>query len=493
MTQISRKKIISQKSGSGDGTIPSAQKKYSNYLQNTFEAFGDSITVGQNATSNPKEYVNLLADFYNKAVVNSAVSGRGIFESAKNHYANVDVDSTIFSIVMAGFNDVRRGGSNVKTTAKIINGYRAIIANQFMESYIPASTVSSQITTSGTWITYGGGIAVGAKTALGAYTVDNGGYIEYTFNGTNVVIGLIAGDGVTEIHGDFTISIDGVSQGSFTENNQTDGISDGSNDNARSAMAIIFKELTDEEHTIRLTSTTSNAFIVDYFGQLKDPKFCNPILLLHSPKMDSIGYATAPNLANDTIINTLNGNISDLLNYFPVGYPIFIAETNSYYDITNGLDSDHIHPNDIGHDQIFKAAKYALANLPYLGETVNVLPTNNTFTGFNTFNKSTTHNEGVLVRGAFSPEPVGSGIEFEVVSNEGIMTTYDRDTSTWLPQMFRSLNFDFKVSNTTQAQINQYGILAILPTYANEAAAIVGGLPQNQLYKTSTGEIRIKL
>ena len=32
-----------------------------------------------------------------------------------------------------------------------------------------------------------------------------------------------------------------------------------------------------------------------------------------------------------------------------------------------------------------------------------------------------------------------------------------------------------------------------LPTYANEAAAVTGGLATNVVYKTSTGELRIKL
>ena len=36
-------------------------------------------------------------------------------------------------------------------------------------------------------------------------------------------------------------------------------------------------------------------------------------------------------------------------------------------------------------------------------------------------------------------------------------------------------------------------IFANLPTYANEAAAVTAGLPTGTIYKTSTGEIRIKL
>jgi len=32
-----------------------------------------------------------------------------------------------------------------------------------------------------------------------------------------------------------------------------------------------------------------------------------------------------------------------------------------------------------------------------------------------------------------------------------------------------------------------------LPTYANEAAAVTGGLAAGMIYKTSTGEVRVKL
>lgn len=34
-------------------------------------------------------------------------------------------------------------------------------------------------------------------------------------------------------------------------------------------------------------------------------------------------------------------------------------------------------------------------------------------------------------------------------------------------------------------------VLTDLPTYANNAAAVTGGLPVNSVYKTSTGELRI--
>lgn len=44
------------------------------------------------------------------------------------------------------------------------------------------------------------------------------------------------------------------------------------------------------------------------------------------------------------------------------------------------------------------------------------------------------------------------------------------------------------------ASFNANGIkLSTIPTYANEAAAVTGGLTTGQVYKVSTGELRIKL
>lgn len=330
-------------------------------------AYGDSITVGFNSTSSPLAYINLLGTLYGKTVYNRAVSGKGIWEATRDHLFDINSTDSVLAVVMAGLNDVRRGGSDAKTTAKILNGYKSIIANQFLNSFIPAGQASSFITRSGTWVNTYLGKSVGCKTDEGSYSNTSSGYIEYTFTGNNVVLGLVAGDGVSQIHADFTVSIDGVSQGSYTENNQTDGISDGTYDNQRSAMCLVFTGLTNETHTIRLTNTTTNYLIVDYFGHLKDPKFCAPLLIMHAPKLSTAGYALVPNLANDTIINALNSSLTALTSFLPE-HPIYIGKTNDFYDITTGLDTDEIHPNDVGHHQIFCSAREALRYVPYLGK-----------------------------------------------------------------------------------------------------------------------------
>jgi len=347
----------------------------------TFEAYGDSITVGQNSSPTSNSYVNLTAGLYAKTVTNRAVSGRGIWEATRLHFANVATSSTVLSIVMAGFNDVRRGGSAIKTRNKIINGYKSILANQFLSSFLPANPANASIVKSGTWSLFSG-LAVGAKTNTGSFSSISGNYIEYTFTDNNVVVGLVGADGVTQIYADFTVLIDGVSQGTFTENNQTDGISDGVNDNSRSAMNLIFSGLSEGTHVIRLTNTTNLPLVIDYFGHMKMPKFCYPVLIMQAPKMDATGYATVPNLANDTVINQLNADILSLVATFPADYPIVVGDTNTYYNVATGLDTaDHIHPNNIGHRQIYRAAYTALKPLLLGGSTTTVVDATTTVKG----------------------------------------------------------------------------------------------------------------
>lgn len=330
-----------------------------------FEAFGDSITVGLNSSPDSNSYINLLTSLYGKPLTNRAVSGEGVWRSTKLHLANISPSSNSLSVVMSGFNDVRRGGSATKTIKKIINSYNSILANQFLDSFIAANPTDSRIFKSGSWTGYAGSSLAGAKTNDCSYTVTATDYIEYSFSNNNVVIGLIGGDGVSEIYADFTVTIDGLFSGNYSENNQTDGITDGSNSNTRQPMCLYFNNLSDGPHVVRITSLTSDPFLVDYFGHLKKPKFCSPILIMHAPKMDATGYAIVPNLANDTVINQLNSIIDNVIVAFS-GYPIFTGKTEDYYNISTGLDlTDHIHPNNIGHRQIYSAAYNALTALVF--------------------------------------------------------------------------------------------------------------------------------
>jgi len=143
--------------------------------------------------------------------------------------------------------------------------------------------------------------------------------------------------------------------GKSTANATTDGISDGSNDNVRAPFILHFGGLTDSLHTIKITVTTANIVSLDYFGNLKSPRFSTPLFMVQAPKMNATGYATAPALATDSIINQLNSELTNVIAEFSSDYPIINAKTNDYYNIITGISADNIHPNDTGYRQIYSA------------------------------------------------------------------------------------------------------------------------------------------
>ena len=85
---------------------------------------------------------------------------------------------------------------------------------------------------------------------------------------------------------------------------------------------------------------------------------------------------------------------------------------------------------------------------------------------------------------------IGGGVAelgYDGVSPDRIQVSSD--------QIIIDLNGVTKISVTTgnNIQLNDLVYLTALPTYANEASAILGGLATDCVYKTSTGELRIKL
>lgn len=332
------------------------------YLAPTsIRAVGNSITVGLNASPQTDSgYVYRLGASMTLSVNNNAVGGRGIWEAARAHYANVAPGHSEMTVVMAAFNDLRRGGTAYKTVRKILNGHKAIFANHFMKSFKSASDAA--IVKYGSWSTYTASAVGGKSTGTNArYTSGVNDSAVYVFTDSTIVIGLLAGDGVTNIYSDFEVFIDGVSKGTFTENNQIDAISDGSNDNARGAMALYFNQLGYSSHKVKVVNKGNGFFILDYFGHLVDIANATPLLIMHVPKMDATGYATSPNASSDAVTNSMNASLDSLVLTMPAGYPVFVGQTNSFYNVATGLDpADHIHPNNTGHRQIFNAAVAAI-------------------------------------------------------------------------------------------------------------------------------------
>lgn len=321
----------------------------------SYKAFGNSITLGPPFCTADSVYPARIAALTGLPITNYAVGGTGIWYSVKQANTNINVNHTTLETMMAGFNDLRRGGNNPLTYKKIVNALNADWLNHFAATSLPANGGDASIVKSGIWFDYGAA-SVGGKYSNGAFTANSGDYIEWTFSGSAFGVGLIAFDSLTYQGSAFHVDIDGTLYGNYSENAQTDGIYDGSYDNGRTQMALIVSGLSNGSHTVRLTSDQSvSYFAVDYFATLASIGTYPALVWFTPPYMTAAGYASGAgtNHASNGTTDSITAKMDSLKLALPTGYQHYIVPTNNYYDTTTGTGGDGIHPNDLGQRQIF--------------------------------------------------------------------------------------------------------------------------------------------
>lgn len=327
-----------------------------------YYSFGDSFTSGTGASNANNRYASLNAGYTKLPFTNYGISGTGAFSAIGVSYIH-DAPGTLVSC-MIGLNDVKAGATTTSalTLAKIQNGVFAIIANHFVDSTFAAGS-GTRISTTGTWSAYSA-IALNGLYSNGLSTVTSGSTITFTSYGPTFLLALVGTDGTRYTYGSASITIDGTSFGTINENGQTDGIYDGlGNDNGRMPFSVLYSGLSEGKHTIVLTSIGTNPFCIDFFGQLKKPAQCFPIVIYDIAYLNATGQSTYPSVTNANV-NAANAVIaSDISNFTALGYPVFHALTNTYYNPTTDAYSDNLHPSDIGHRHLYQAFYSAVSSL----------------------------------------------------------------------------------------------------------------------------------
>lgn len=416
----------------------------------TIFAEGNSITVGQGATTpTTGGYIYLIGTKLSISIVNGSLSGSGMWHSISDHNQRRQPGMTVMTTVMAGFNDVRRNG--LAATKKITNALNAIFINHFLNRWTPGGTVGTRY---GTWGTnYTASTLGGKSVGNGGFTSTNNDSLVYTFTDSTVVLGLMGADGTAGAYtySTFDVYIDNVLKGHYTENNQTDGVSDGVYDNKRSPMALFYTGLTYGSHTIKLVNTgTTGAsfFVVDYIGHLVDATTAPAMVVFHAPKMDATGYATSPSSASDWAIDGINASLDSTIALMPAPYKVITAKTNTTYIATtaSGLSGDHIHPNDLGHSQIAQAF-YNAAN-------------------YSTPPNGSIYHDGTHFYGVLS----GVGVQFDNLSNTVTGTGSSNTLAKWS-----------SASTVAASSFNDNGTVS----YTTQSFG-VGGSPSERLHVTGT-------
>lgn len=311
-----------------------------------FNLFGNSISVGQNATAYDSSYPKLIGDTLKTIINNFAFSGSGIF------YATYIMDSLISGInnssvtsVDAGYNDVRLAGGQINYAyVMVASGMKSMWVNHFAGRYIAGSdTTTAWLKRSGTWITGLNAVAWGGKTKNAASTSTLNDSVVYRFVGNNAAVVLRGGDSVNVSGTQVSVYLDNVFVATYNCNGVADGVTVLGVPNTAIPYSIIVSGLTFGNHSLKLVNSAAKPMLVDYFTVLSPHK--SPFIIWHT---------IIPTFSGQTPYIGLNTRIDSMAATLPSGYPTIVVPVNDVYTIA-GTSSDSIHPSNLGHSFLFRS------------------------------------------------------------------------------------------------------------------------------------------
>lgn len=311
-----------------------------------FNAFGNSISVGQNATAYDSSYLKLIGDTLKAVVNNFAFSGSGIF------YATYVMDSLVSGInnssvtsVDAGYNDVRLAGTQINYAyVMVASGMKSMFVNHFAGRYIAGSdTTTAWLKRFGTWTTGLNAVAWGGKTKNAASTSTLNDSIVYRFVGNNVAAVLRGGDSVNVSGTQVAAYLDNVFVAMYNCNGVADGVTVLGVPNTSIPYSIIVSGLTYGNHTLKLVNAAAKPMLVDYLTVLSPHK--PPFIIWHT---------IIPTFSGQTPYIGLNTRIDSMAATLPAGYPDIVVPVNDVYTIA-GTSQDSIHPSNLGHSFLFRS------------------------------------------------------------------------------------------------------------------------------------------
>lgn len=318
-------------------------------------SFGDSITFGDNATPVTNGYAYLLANNKSKIAHNYGVRSCGAFVANQKAFENLSaVNNQHILTWMNGLNEISRNYydqySNIELSYEMVKcGLRAFITNNILSTAIPAS--SNDIIKIGTWTSSNLYNTHGAKSSFiaGQSILNNtlNSELNYSFTGSNIVIGTFGSSGEFGAdYGSFEVYVDDVLKTTYICNGKSDGNAYLSYDNVNYTNdfiqdAIIIKNLTSGNHSLRIKNITNKTIAIDYIGAVKTAINSSPLIIGEMPFTFPL-----PQEIRDRSRQDLVSVIDEFIDY-----PIALAQCRDAYN--NGFYlTDNVHPNSAGHQEL---------------------------------------------------------------------------------------------------------------------------------------------
>lgn len=325
---------------------------------NAATAFGDSVTVGLYATSpNNNGWAGILKHRYGWNLDNFSVSSTQLIDQIDEIYSVFPKFTDNF-IMLTGYNDMRNYGANAAKQTVYQNALTAAIAWLAIPDSIKVLGSSLGVDYGGSWNStpvYG---------SIGKYTTSNGATATLYLYGSTIYLSFIA---IATVGGSFSISIDGVSQGSFTCRNDNISAVSGL---SYAPFLLSFGGLSDSLHTIVITTTSTNNFYFDWGAGIRNVDNFPIVLVGNCLRMNATGYAIGSpnwNNGNDSVVTSFNNIISSVVTTLATnGLRVYLVDASASYNLSTDVYTDNIHPNNTGHSHIataFATVRDALTGL----------------------------------------------------------------------------------------------------------------------------------
>lgn len=305
-----------------------------------FKAFGDSFTVGVGASPNSNSWVNRSTPSNFAASSSQAADCSQVVQAFQASEFDI-------SALYIGYNDIARYKNDQSKKQFFKDCYRGCLAWLLLADKKTARGVLAGITFTGSW-------ADNPTNTVGKYTVQHGASATATVSGDAVFVGVSKGDNPAMARS-ITVVIDGVNKGTFS------GYEAGVTTFLGSwygRPALIFSGLGDGDHEVVVThnDSTGKFMHLDYIAGSRQEKktmvLASNITKFPDAYYSSLGIDVSTTLAYNVIIE-------DVISEF-VGFDVRLVDNFSAIDPMLHISDKWGHPNNVGHEIIYRNFKRAL-------------------------------------------------------------------------------------------------------------------------------------
>jgi lysophospholipase L1-like esterase len=315
----------------------------------SYEAFGDSITYGEGATSAAQNYVAQLGAAIGRTPINRGVSGTQAADQFDHIYPIVPSATArqLFSYLI-GTNDNWIYGTDANKQANFSAFHRAALA------YL-AIPNENKLLAQGTGIAYGGVWSNSTRYggAIAKQSTTNGATATFAVYGPVVYVAYTIEDGSG---GTFSLSVDGSVVGTYAAKGQNAALIATNSGRTYGSALLRLDGLSYTNHTIVLTVTSAtasgNAVQLDWAAGCTGHGGANAPMVLAGgvPRQNTAGNGLDTRTQQYTAL--IRSNVAQLA---ADGLNIRYADVPGFTIPTTDFTADGVHPNDTGYTHIKEA------------------------------------------------------------------------------------------------------------------------------------------